>query len=222
MATIEVPHLVAADRGAPVRHDLPRALLVLLADDARPPLRRPRARDLRRRGAPVPRRLAAGLRASGAGDDAHDVGPASVKAARRGAQRRVRPARGIRGFSRRVEEVKWSLLELLIGLRREGKTGRRLRRAGQGQHAAQLLRHPHRPARVHRRPKSVQAGEASSRNAYSDLCSDRIDETRPDYILDPAVEPEEEIMDAAFTCPGMGGAADRADPAARGRCRGRS
>ena len=38
-----------------------------------------------------------------------------------------------------------------------GQEGGGLRRPGQGQHAAQLLRHPARPARLHRRPQPLQA-----------------------------------------------------------------
>ena len=43
------------------------------------------------------------------------------------------------------------------GLPRRGQASRRLRRAGQGQHAAELLRNPQRSARIHRRSQSVQA-----------------------------------------------------------------
>ena len=62
-ATFEFPHLAAADRGAPVRHDLPRALLVLLARRRSTQIfARARPRGLRRRGAADPRRLAPRLR----------------------------------------------------------------------------------------------------------------------------------------------------------------
>ena len=57
-----VPAPAAADRGQPVRHDLPRALLVLLAHDGRAGLRRARPAAVRRRGAADARRLAAHLR----------------------------------------------------------------------------------------------------------------------------------------------------------------
>ena len=56
-----VPAPRAADRREPVRHHLPRALLVLLADRDRAPGRPPRAQADRRRGADHPRRLAARL-----------------------------------------------------------------------------------------------------------------------------------------------------------------
>ena len=50
-STLEFPHLAAADRGEPVRHDLPRALLLLLLPHRDHGLRGARARGLRRRGA---------------------------------------------------------------------------------------------------------------------------------------------------------------------------
>ena len=56
-------------------------------------------------------------------------------------------------FAAQVEETKRDILDLLIGLKRQGKTHRRVRRARQGQHAPQLLRHPHGLPRLHRRPQ---------------------------------------------------------------------
>ena len=61
-----VPAPPAADRGQPVRHHLPRALLVLLACTVERIFAGPRPRRLRRRGAADPRRLAAHLRWPGA------------------------------------------------------------------------------------------------------------------------------------------------------------
>ena len=46
---MEFPHLLAADGGEPVRHDLPRALLLFLVPDSRADLRRARPAALRRR-----------------------------------------------------------------------------------------------------------------------------------------------------------------------------
>ena len=149
-------------------------------------------------------------------DDSHAVTPAVADVLEREHVGGYDTVDGYADFSRRVEQVKWELLELLIGLRRDGQTGRGLRRARQGKHATQLLRHPNRPARLHRRPKSAQAREASSRNAYPDLCSeqDRGDSAR----LHPrvAVEPQERDHGAACTRPGVGSAADRSDSAPRG------
>ena len=61
---VRVPAPAAPARRAAVRHDLPRALLVLLARDDLRDLPRTRARGLRRRGAVDARRLAPGLRAA--------------------------------------------------------------------------------------------------------------------------------------------------------------
>ncbi len=97
-----VPAPAAADRGEPVRHDLPRALLVLLAARGRRASSPAHGlRVVRRRGAADPRRLAARLRAPrrrGAGRAADAV--ATVLDAR--ARGRARPARRpIDGFARR-------------------------------------------------------------------------------------------------------------------------
>ena len=68
---------------------------------------------------------------------------------------------GHTAFTPQVEETKWRLLEFLIAKRREGKRIAGYGAPGQGQHAAQLLRHPDRPARVHGRPQS-RTSRASS------------------------------------------------------------
>ena len=112
---------MTADRGEPVRHHLPRALLLLLADRGRGDLRRPRHDDLRRRGAVDARRLAAHLRA-----------PRRRRRAARSSERvlELRAARGggrlprrrdLRALRRAVRETKRKLLELLIEAKRAGK-----------------------------------------------------------------------------------------------------
>ena len=71
--------------------------------------------------------------------------------------------------SEQVRATKRDLLEFLIGVRREGAARGRLRRAGEGQHAPQLLRRPRRPPRLHRRPEPAQAGAVPARDAPPDL-----------------------------------------------------
>ena len=71
-------------------------------------------------------------------------------------------------FGRRWRRPSAHLLEFLIARRARGQDGRRLRGARQGQHAAQLLRHPNRPARVHGRPEPVQAGSLPAGHAHPD------------------------------------------------------
>ena len=71
-------------------------------------------------------------------------------------------------FAEDVKESKRALLELLIDLRRDGQADRRIRRARQGQHAPQLLRHPNRPPRLHGRPQPVQARTLHARDAHPD------------------------------------------------------
>ena len=49
-----------------------------------------------------------------------------------------------------------------------GQVHRRLRRPRQGQHAAELLRHPHRLPRLHGRPQPLQAGPVPARHPHPD------------------------------------------------------
>ena len=104
----------------------------------------------------------------------HAGGPHAVDAGRAGAARRARRTTGLRSperyarFAEEVKESKRALLDLLIGLRREGKQVVGYGAPGQGQHAAQLLRHPHRPPRLHGRPQPVQARALHARDAHPD------------------------------------------------------
>ena len=82
---------------------------------------------------------------------------------------------------------------------------RRLRRPGQGQHAAQLLRHPHRLHRLHGRPQPVQAGPVPARHAHPDLRprADRRGQAR--LHLHPPVERQGRDPRAARPTPATGG-----------------
>ena len=64
--------------------------------------------------------------------------------------------------------IRRDLRELLRGAQGGGQDDRRLRRRGQGQHAAQLRRHRRRPGRLRRRPERAQAGPAHARRAPPD------------------------------------------------------
>ena len=176
-----------------------------------------RARALRRRGAALARRLAPRLPATAPGRERTRVEPSVARVLAEERAAGYDTARRVRELRRRVvAETKWRLLELLIGLRREGKRVVGYGAPGQGQHAAELLRHPDRPPRLHRRPQPVQAREVPARHAHPDPSAGahRRDEAR--LRPDPAVEPEEGDRRAARLRPGMGGAADRPDSRARG------
>ena len=87
----------------------------------------------------------------------------------------------------------------LAGARRPGgvpdrgaagrEDGRRLRRAGQGQHAAQLLRHPARPARLHRRPQPLQARPVHPGHPHADARRPSGSRRPAGLRPGPAVEP---------------------------------
>ncbi len=95
-----------------------------------------------------------------------------------------------RGFEERVRETKRKILELLIDAKREGKTIVGVRSTRQGQHPAQLLRHPPGLHRLHRRPEPVQARALPAGDAHPDLPAreDRRGTTR--LHLRPSVESE--------------------------------
>ena len=166
---VRVPAPREADRAPRVRHDLPRALLVLLA-----PLD---PRDLRRRRGStlvdveeLPSHggsLRVFLQHAEAGADSV-AGRRRARSPARTSRACATPETLPRASPTASRESKRALLELLIGLRRAGQAGRRLRRARQGQHAAQLLRHPHGLPRLHGRPEPVQAGQAHAGDAHPD------------------------------------------------------
>ena len=72
------------------------------------------------------------------------------------------------GSPQTVIDVKCQVLEFLIAARRAGQAGRRLWRTGQGQHAAQLLRHRTGAAALHRGPQPAQAGALPAGQPDSD------------------------------------------------------
>ena len=154
--SIEVQHLLTLVRAHPVRHDLPRALPVLHGAHRAAGARVGWPRAGRRRAARHPRRVGAvvgAARRETAGEPSQAV--RDVLAAEQAAG--LHTAEGHDGFADGG----------VAGARRPGRLpdrraprrqdGRRLRRAGQGQHVAQLLRHPAGPARVHGRPQPLQA-----------------------------------------------------------------
>ena len=69
-------------------------------------------------------------------------------------------------FAARVRDTKHRLADLPDRRQGEGQDHRRLRRPRQGEHPAQLLRHPHRLSRLHGRPQPVQARPLPARHAH--------------------------------------------------------
>ena len=162
-----VPAPAAADRRGPVRHDLPRALLLLLVHDRRAGCSR--AHGLAMFDVEELPTHGGSLRIFGChGDDPRRRRPSAPRelldASARPASTSSRPTRG---FAERVGRPSASSLSFLDRAKRQGKR-RRLRRAGEGQHAAELLRHRPRLHRVHRRPQPAQAGPVPARHAHPD------------------------------------------------------
>ena len=216
-ADARVPAPDAAGRGQPVRHDLPRALLVLLVRDRRRGSSRAHGLDVFD-VEEICRRTAG--RCASTRRHAEDE-PRTRRPRRRDCSRASRPPASRRSSRTRASpsasrETKRELLEFLIAAAARGQARRRLRRAGQGQHAAQLLRDPHRPPRLHRRPQPVQAGPLPAGHAHPDPPTrSRLAETRPDYILDPSLEPRGRDRRAARVHARVGRAIRR--PASPGR-----
>ena len=131
-------------------------------------LRRARARRLRRRGAADARRLAARLRAARRRPRTAPSPRSRELLAREEASglrdRRSATAR----FAERRRGVEARAARAPDRAQARGQAGRRLRRARQGQHAAQLLRHPHRLPRLHGRPQPVQARPLHAGHAHPD------------------------------------------------------
>ena len=117
------------------------------------------------------------------GDDAHDTRPAVARVLdeeRKGGYDRLD---GYAGFARKVEELRWNLLELLIGLRRAGKSIAGYGAPGKGNTLlnycgirADLLEYT-----VDRNP--YKQGKHLPGTHIPIYAPTKIDETRPDYIL---------------------------------------
>ena len=93
------------------------------------------------------------------------------------------------GYGRRVEADKRQILELPDRPQAAGPAHRRLRRARQGQHAAELLRRAPRLPRLHLRPQPAQAGALPARQPHPDPLAGRDPRGAPGRGADPAVEP---------------------------------
>ena len=78
---------------------------------------------------------------------------------------------GHEGFAARGAEDQERPARLPAHRGQRRPVGGRIRRPGQGEHAAQPLRHPIGPALLHGRPEPVQAREVPARHAYPDLCA---------------------------------------------------
>ena len=93
-----------------------------------------------------------------------------------------------------MNETKRKLLAFLIDAKNARQDGRRLRRSGQGQHPAQLLRHPHRLHRLHGRPQPVKQGNFLPGTRIPIYPPEKIRETKPDYLLILPWNLKDEIM----------------------------
>ena len=177
---VRVPAPGAAARGRAVRHDLPRALLLLLARvDLGESSPRTGSTSSTSRSC---RATAGSLRvyAAHASERTRAVA-ARLQSCWRGKTaeglRDPEPVRAVRRESPGVEARAARAADRAPARR---QAGRRLRRARQGQHAAQLLRHPHRLPRLHRRPEPVQARTVHTGHAHPDPAAraDRRDAAR--------------------------------------------
>ena len=130
--------------------------------------------------------------------------------ARRGLRRRSRPTSA---SASSVTRDKRELLDFLIDAQAtQGKRDRRLRRAGQGQHAAQLLRHRRRLHRLHRATCSPhKQGHFLPGTPHPDpRAGARSRETRPDFVLILPWNLKDEIIEQLALHPRVGRALRRA------------
>ena len=160
------PAPAAADRGQRVRHDLPRALLLhsrcsttqrVLAAAGLP-------WSTSRSCRPTAARCAPGRCPSEARGEPTDAVAEVLAAEEAAGLHTLEGHDGFAGGVARSATTSWSSCRRA----ERGQEGGRLRRAGQGQHAAQPLRHPQRPARVQRRPQPAQARHVPAGHAHPD------------------------------------------------------
>ena len=223
--TIEFPHLlrlIEENQFDTIYHEHFSYFSFLTAERI---FARARADGVRRRGAADARRLAARLRPARRTDGAAGRGQRVARAARSasdalgfdrrssGYARFARAGRGDQAAAARVPDRG----------RARGQARRRLRRARQGQHAAQLLRHPHRFPRLHGRSQPVQAGAVPARARTSRSATGGA-RARPARLRpDPALEPEGRDRRPARVRAGVGRAASCVPiPEVAGACEGRA
>ena len=107
---------------------------------------------------------------------------------RRGARRRARgrprtTSTTYAAFGARVAQIKDDFVAFLLDAKRRGKRVARLRRRGEGDHAAELRRRARRPDAVRRRQEPAQAGQRDPRRARADRRA-RPHPRRPaDYVV---------------------------------------
>ena len=177
---LRVPAPREARRAPRVRHDLPRALLVLLAPLDPLDLRRAGSRPRRRPGAREPRRLAAGLPPSRGGRRRPRRRSPSARARGRAGSSRPGLVHALRRGRARVEASAPRAPD------RSAARGQQVvgyGAPGEGEHPSELLRDPHGLPRLHGRPEPVQAGQAHARDHIPIHPPEKIAETRPDVIV---------------------------------------
>ena len=100
-----------------------------------------------------------------------------------------------RAFAEQVEATKRRLAGVPDRGKAEGKSIAGLRRAGQGQHALELLRHPRGLPRLHGGPQPVKQGKFLPGTHIPIFAPEQIAETRPDYVLILPWNLKEEIIE---------------------------
>ena len=205
-----VPAPDEADGGEPVRHDLPRALLVLLAHHDGQDLGVHRSdvfdvEELPTHGGSLR------VYARQADDTSKPVGERVSR------ELAGRPGAGLmasRCYASFGEQVKETKRKLLSSSSRPSAKGKRSPGTGPGkrEHAAELLRHPFRLPRLHGGPQPVQARQIPPRDPHPHLSSRQDQGSQTGLRAYPALEPEDEIMEQVSYIRELGRAVRRAHP----------
>ena len=164
---VRVPASGSAARRAPVRHDLPRALFVLLSLHHSGGVRRARAHRDRRRASC--RRTAARFASTQPTTTIRASRPTrSGSSSLREESEGLRDPECYRHFAVRVKRVEACAARAADRAAPRRQAGRRLRGARKGEHAAQLLRDPDGFPRLHGRSQPVQARAVHSGHTHPD------------------------------------------------------
>ena len=124
----------------------------------------------------------------------------------------LRTAETYRRFAEQVRESKRAPARRARRPAPRRQAGCRLRGARQGEHPAQLLRHPHRLPRLHRGSQSLQARQLHAGDAHPDLFTGAARGDPPGRDRHPAVEPRSRDQCATVVHREVGRVAPRAGP----------